>query len=241
MSLAQLNLIRLFDFYLAVVFLVSSSLRLRRYQSILALVRAVPGRWPRLLFLVKDHRTVFLTWTTVLPALSAFTLSVTHMLACRLVLPHADLSVADLGVYWQALPVIMILGAAMLGVDWYATFTFGKFDRKQMEKYFDQAEYWLRPWTAPVVRVFTLGYINPRKMVAVEVRKALIESSRLINTTLWWMTLQLGLRVAFGLSLWLTYFLGPGSTANSWKMPGPVAGNAWYDIATPAGVTEISC
>ena len=39
-----------------------------------------------------------------------------------------------------------------------------------LEKYFDQAEYWLRPWTAPVVRVFTFGYINPRQMVATEVR-----------------------------------------------------------------------
>src|SRR5262249_11865309 len=78
-------------------------------------------------------------------------------------------------------------------------------DRALMQKYFDQVEYWLRSWTAPVVRIFTLGYINPRKMLAVEVRKALLEASTLINSTFWWVSLQTGLRVAFGLVLWLTY------------------------------------
>jgi hypothetical protein len=55
------------------------------------------------------------------------------------------------------------------------------------------------------VRVFTLGYINPRRMVTLEVRKALVEASRLLNVTLWWVTAQVGLRAAFGLSLWLIY------------------------------------
>jgi hypothetical protein len=206
--LTDLNLIHLFDFYLAVLFLISSSLRLRQYRSILALVGAVPGRWPRLFNLVKGHGTIFMTWTTLLPAIMAFTLSVTHMLACRLVWPRANLTVADLGVHWHALPAVLLFGALMLGVDGYAAFNFGRIDRELMQKYFDQAEYWLRSWTAPVVRVFTLGYVNPRHMVAVEVRKALIQASRLINSTLWWISIQVSLRVAFGLSLWLTYFYG---------------------------------
>jgi hypothetical protein len=203
--LGHINLIRLFDFYLAVAFLVSTSLRVSRYLSIIALVRAVPGRWPHLFNLVKEHGTIFLSWTTVLPGILAFTLSVIHMAACRLVWPQANLTLGDLLVHWQALPIVLVLGGMMLGVDWYATFNFGSLDRELLQKYFDQAEYWLRSWTAPVVRIFTLGYINPRQMVTVEVRKALIEASRLINTTLWWVTVQVGLRVAFGLSLWLTF------------------------------------
>jgi hypothetical protein len=93
----------------------------------------------------------------------------------------------------------------MLAVDLYATFTVGEFDRNMMQKYLDQAEYWLRSWSAPVVRVFTLGFVNPRQMVAVEVRKALVEASRLINSTLWWGSAQVSLRVVYGLTLWLTY------------------------------------
>ena len=73
--------------------------------------------------------------------------------------------------------------------------------------YFDQAEYWLASKTAHVVRVFTLGYVNPRKMVVEEVRKALIDASNLLNTTLWWVSIQMSLRFGFGLSLWLAWAL----------------------------------
>src|SRR5438270_553196 len=56
--------------------------------------------------------------------------------------------------------------------------------------------------------LFTLGYVNPRKIVHAEVRKALVETSKLLNTTLWWVSLQVSLRVAFGLTLWLTWAMG---------------------------------
>jgi hypothetical protein len=206
--LSKLNLIHLFDFYLAVAFLLSTALPISQYRAILALVKAVPSRWPNLFRLVKQHSTIFLTWTTLLPGFLAFGLSVVHMLACRLVWPQANLTFAEVGTHWQALAAVALLGLAMLGVDGYGTFRVGEIDRPQMQKYFDQAEYWLRSWTAPVVRIFTLGYINPRKMVAVEVQKAMLEASKLINFTFWWLSVQTGLRVAFGLALWLTYALG---------------------------------
>ena len=64
--------------------------------------------------------------------------------------------------------------------------------------------------TAIVVRVFTFGFVNPRRLVTVEVRRALIDASRLLNTTLWWVIGQTGLRLAFGLALWLTWALTRG-------------------------------
>lgn len=206
--MSDLNLIRFFDFYLALAFLVSCFVRFRQYEAVVRLVRAVPGRWPKLFQLVKQHHTVFLTWSTLLPALLALALSLVHMLACRLIWPHAHLSLGELTGLWLALPIVAVAAAAMLGVDYYATFTVGEVDRNALEKYFDQAEYWLRSWAAPVVRVFTLGYVNPRKMVAVEVQKALVEASRLLNSSLWWVNVQVGLRIVFGLSLWLTWALG---------------------------------
>jgi hypothetical protein len=206
--ITNVNLIHLFDFYLAAAFLLSTALRVSQYRAILSLVKAVPGRWPNLFRLVKAHSTVFLTWSTLLPGFLAFGISITHMLACRLVWPQANLTVAEVMMFWQAVAAVVLLGLAMLAVDGYGTFRVGEFDRHQMQTYFDQAEYWLRSWTAPVVRIFTLGYINPRKMVAVEVQKAMLEASKLINATFWWVSLQTGLRVAFGLALWLTYALG---------------------------------
>jgi len=42
-------------------------------------------------------------------------------------------------------------------------------------------------------------------MVAEEVQKALVAVGEMINYNLWWMNVQVGLRFAFGLSLWLTW------------------------------------
>ena len=41
-----------------------------------------------------------------------------------------------------------------------------------------------------VVRFFTLGYVNPRQMVAAEVRGALVNASQVLNSSLWWMSVQ---------------------------------------------------
>ena len=104
-----------------------------------------------------------------------------------------------------AWPVLALFGLAMLAVDVYCTAVAGEVNRKETEKYFDDAEYWLRSWKAPVVHFFTLGRINPRQMVAAEVQKALLEASASINSSMWWVTAQVGLRIAFGLTLWVTY------------------------------------
>jgi hypothetical protein len=146
-----------------------------------------------------------MTWATILPGLLALGLSVVQLLASRLVWPHAGLTVGDVTQSWYAAAAVVLVGAAMVSFDVYGVVVVGQVDRPQMEKYFDQAEYWLRSHTAHVVRVVTLGFINPRQMVDTEVRKALTEASHMLNSTLWWVSIQLGLRVAFGLVIWLTW------------------------------------
>ena len=168
-GLLQLSLIRFFGFYLAVLFLLGTLVRVRQYRAFLNLVRAMPGRWPRLLKLVRQHGHIFLTWGTVMPL---------------------------------ALSLALVL-------DTYCCVVAGEVDQRGMEKYFDQAEYWLRSWTAPVVHFFTFGYVNPRQMVAAEVRTALVSASQLLNSTLWWVVAQTGLRILFGLALWGSYALEP--------------------------------
>jgi hypothetical protein len=202
-----LDLLRAFGFYLAMTFLVSLVLRVRQYEAVVRLVRAVPGRWPRLFDLVRRHHGVFLTWSTLLPALLALLLTVVHMAACRAFYPTAGLTFGRLTDLPAALTPVLLIGGLMIGFDLFVTFTAGQIDRGMLEKYFDQAEYWLRSWVAPVVHVFTLGKISPRRMVADEVAKALVEASRLLNSTLWWVVAQVGLRIAFGVALWLTVAL----------------------------------
>jgi len=42
-------------------------------------------------------------------------------------------------------------------------------------------------------------------MVAEEVEKALVMVSGMLNYSLWWTSLQIGLRFFFALALWLTW------------------------------------
>jgi hypothetical protein len=207
-GLWDLDLIRFFEFYLAFIFLVSTALRIHQYLAVAALLRAMPGRWPRLLHLIRQHHRVFRTWETFLPAGLALGLLLVHTLAIHLIWPHARLTVADLLRLRVALPIVGVLGVAMMGFDLYTMVRVSKIDRPQIEKYLDQAEYWLGSWTAPVVRVVTLGYVNPHKIVSQEVRKALVELNRMLNSTLWWVSTQTGLRIAYGLAVWLTWAFG---------------------------------
>ena len=211
-SLRDLSLIPFFDFYLATMFLLSAAQRVRQYLAVLGLVGGFPSRWPRLLGLVRQRRDLFLTGATVAPAALALALWLAHSLASRLVWPEAGrpphgLTLGRLAERPGAFAVVAAFGLGMLAVDVYFLVVVGRVDRAETEKYFDQAEYWLTSWAAPVVKAVTFGRINPRKMVAAEVEAALVSATRLLNATLWWTVLQAGLRVAFGLSLWGTYAL----------------------------------
>jgi hypothetical protein len=214
-DLWNLSLLHAFDFYLMFLFVAGTIRRIDQYRHFASLIFRLPGRWPRLLALVKEHRTVFLTWATVLPALLALLLSVVQLFASRLVWPQAGrpphgLTTARLVAYWPALLAALPLGLAMVGLDLYGLLFVGEIDRKELERHFDQAEYWLTSRASTAVRVFTFGFVNPRRMVAVEVRRALVSASQLLNTTLWWVIVQIVLRIAFGLSLWLTWALTLG-------------------------------
>jgi hypothetical protein len=209
--LLALHVIRLFNFYLILVFLVTTYARLRDYVKVLDLVRRVPGRWPRLFQLVKQHWNIFLTGNSFLPLLSSGGLVLGHTVLTRLVWPYADdyLTVERLVLHWPALLLVLPFTAAMIAFDVYGALSAEEIDTAMLAKYFDQAEFWLKAWTAPVVRVFTLGYVNPRQMVKAEVRIALTGASDLLNTTLWWMAWQAGVRIACGASLWVAYLLLP--------------------------------
>ena len=206
----HLNLIRFLDFLFAWMFFASLYRRFRQYQTIGQLVFAGPGRWPRLLQLIRHHRTVFITWKTLAPALLMLVAWMFQLVASRVVWPTAaapphGLEVQDLFEHWLTLLYIVPLGAAMLAFELWGLIVVGEIDRAEMEKYFDQAEYWLRSPAAHVVKMATFGYINPRKMVHEEVQKALVAASGMVNYNLWWISTQTALRFAFGLALWLTW------------------------------------
>jgi hypothetical protein len=204
-ELRDLNLIHFLTFYLMLVAVLGTYQRIEHYWKSAGLVLKGPGRWPHLFKLVKQHRTVFMTWATILPVILAVVLSVVQMFASFEVWPTASLTGGELLDHWLALVPACLTGLGMVCVDTYFIIRVPRVDHAMLEKHFDLAEYWLRSSTAHVLRVVTLGFINPRQMVDKEVRNALIITSRDLNVTMWWVTLQMGLRVAFGLTLWLTW------------------------------------
>lgn len=208
-SLWSLNLIHFLDFYFALMFFAGIYRRFGQYRSVAQLVFSGPKRWPKLLELVRQYRTIFWTWSMVLPALLALGLWLLQMAASRYVFSvgttEQPLTTERLIEYWPALLIVMPLGLVMAGFDAYTLYLVGQIDRELLEKYFDEAEYWLRSRTAHVIRIVSFGYLNPRRIVADEVEKALVQVGDMLNLTLWWVIVQMALRFAFALSLWTTW------------------------------------
>ena len=106
-----MNLIHLFNFYLAVAFLLSTYRRVGQYRAAGALVVAMPHRWPRLLKVIRRQGAIFLTWSTFKPALVALALLLVNAVLSNLVWPRARLTPADLLADWPFLPLLALTAA----------------------------------------------------------------------------------------------------------------------------------
>lgn len=205
----DLNLIHLFTFYLAAVFTISTVRRVRQYHAVAQLALAAPNRWPRVLQQLRGHWFMFLTWATLRPLAVALGLLVIQMVCSRLIWPTAHLTLRDLLIEWWMTPLVFAALVGMLAVDIYFMVRVGAIDRRETAAYLDEAEHWLTSWKGPVIQMVTLGYINPRQMVYVEVKRAIEEGRGLLHRTLWWVSAQAGLRTLYGLTLWIAWAVHP--------------------------------
>jgi hypothetical protein len=196
-----INLIRVFDFYVTLMFLISLVRRWDVYVNAVRLLIAVRMRWPKLIQRLSEHRSLILNRAFFRPALLALGLTLTQLVASRVVFPLAVLTGEQLQAEWWWILLILVPLVPMVLVDVYFVVRVGKFDHDETVKYFDQAETWLG-WKGPLVRTLTLGLVNPRRMVDEEVKKSLTEYQSTLQASLWWVSVQIGLRLAFGLTLW---------------------------------------
>jgi hypothetical protein len=204
--LLEVRPIRLFSFYLMAIFTISTLLRLNQYRTVVALVSRLHNRWPNLTRLVLAHRHILVNWTALRPQVFMLVLLVVNVLANRFIWPLSDnMRLNELLALWPMIPLLTLAGLGMLGLDLYNTFRVGQIDQKLLEGYFDQAEFWLRGWKAPVVNWLSLGYVNPRQIVTKEVSAALEKAAELLHSTALWVSAQTALRFLFGLLLWLSY------------------------------------
>jgi hypothetical protein len=203
--LDTLNLLDVFNYYLIVGFITSTAINVCRYRATLGLLCGFPSRWPKLLELVKKHRTIFLGWPTLLAIGLAFILMLSNSLAIRLIWTQAKVTFEQLWQHWLPLAAVLLAGGLMLLFDCKALFRVGHLYRAALEVNLDKAESWLKSWVAPAVRMVTFGFINPRKIVGVEVQRALAEANWVVIGGMWRLSLRTGMQFAVGLFLWLTW------------------------------------
>jgi hypothetical protein len=207
-ALRSLNLLAGLDYYLVLTFIVSIVMRYRQYRTLAGLLWSAPGRWPKLIQLLRQQRRVFFTWPTLVPVALTFLLMLVHLLAYNLIWPAARVTPADLWERWIGFLSAVFFGLGMLVLDYDACFNVWEFDRPDLERYLDQAEYWLRSWVSPAVSILTFGYFNPRKIVHEEALTALTNASMDMKRMMWRWSLQIAVRLAFGLTLWMTWLAG---------------------------------
>lgn len=199
------NLIRVFDFYLASMFLLSFARRYVVYWDALRLLVALRGRWPKLLDRLRQHHGVLVTREVIRPLLVALGLTVIQMICSRVIWPQAELTVREVEQSWWRLATVLVAAVPMVAVDVYFLVRVGRFDRTETEKYLDLAEHWLASWKTPLIRLGTLGYVNPDRMVEDELKKGLREIGATVGWASRWVAIQVACRVAFGLVIWLTW------------------------------------
>ena len=103
-----LNLIRVFDFYLAIMFIVSLVRRREVYWNAIRLLIAVRGRWPRLVQRLGEHSSLLLNWSFFRPAVLAMVLTILQMICSRVIWPDAVLLGSALQDEWWKLAVIVV-------------------------------------------------------------------------------------------------------------------------------------
>jgi len=204
MPAESLNLIRVFDFYLALMFVISLVRRWEVYWSAIRIMLAVRGRWPRLVQRLAEHQSLLLNWSFFRPVVLALLLTVVQMVCSRLIRPDAVLLGSDLENEWWKLAVILAPLAFMLGIDLFFVIRVSRFDHDETVKEFDRAESWLG-WKGPLVRALTLGYVNPHKQVNEELKKNLADLGSTVKSSMWWVSAQIAARVLFGLALWTVW------------------------------------
>lgn len=204
-AILNTNVIRLFDFYLLLMFVIGLLRRGTLYRDVVIVSFAAVTRQPNLVRRLSANRDVLLHWPTLRPVFIALFLMLAQFIMSRLIWPHANVTVQDLlNNWWQSLIVLLIF-APMFAVDVYFLIRVGQIDRTLAHEHLTRAEHWLTSWHAPAVKMITFGYVNPRKMVDEQLREGLSWFRGTMAWSMWWVTVQVGLRVMFGVTIWLIW------------------------------------
>lgn len=200
--LAQANLIRVFDFYLAAMFVLSLYRRFNVYVDTVQLAVSLRTKYPKLASLLKKHKNLFLSGDVLRPTAVVAGLMATQFLLSRVVYPQATITVGGVTEVWWRVLSLVCSTLPMVAVDSYFLVRVARIDRASAEEYLSKAEHWLNSWKGPLIRIVMFGFLNPREIVNSEVKKAMSNLSQTTRRTFWWIALQVGCRMGCGLTIW---------------------------------------
>ena len=140
--LAAANLIKLFDLYLVLMMLISLWRRRRVYADAVRLGWGTFHRRKKLLGRVRGQLNMLLTRSVVVPLGVVVLMTVVQWVCSRLIWPHAQVPLGEVGGTWWKLLLVLAAAVPMLGVDVYFLVRVAQFDRASTEAYLDYAERW---------------------------------------------------------------------------------------------------
>jgi len=131
-----MNLLRLFEFYLMAMFVISTMRRLELYRAVIQLVIALARRYQKLLGKVTQHSGAFLTMSIFIPMIGTLLLWLIQIILTRVVFPDAELLASNLSKRWWCWPAVIIPALLVVTIDTYFLIRVGKIDADETEKYF---------------------------------------------------------------------------------------------------------
>jgi hypothetical protein len=204
-ALLDANLIRLFDFYLLMMFVIGLLRRWAIYRDISILAGAAILRRPNIVKQLGANRDLLITRQILFPILMAVGLMAIQFVLSRLIWPTANITFRDESTSWWRVTLLILFFVPMLTVDVYFLVQVGRIDRTEAIKQLNRAEYWLTNWKGTAIKWATIGYVDPKKMVDNQLREGLTWFGSLVAWSMWWVVVQVALRVAFGLTVWLLW------------------------------------
>lgn len=202
---AKLNLLRLFEHYLLIVFLLSLAVRYQQYRSYLGFLWAVPEKWPSMYALIRKHTRVLLTWTMLIPAGIAFAIYAVHYVSLRWVWRESNVDLAQLSGHWEAALPLLLLGMAMLAFDLRSLLATSRVEFAEIEANLNKGEFALTSRTAKLVRFLSFRRLDASRIVEDRIADTMLSLRLVFLRQLRQQSFHTILRMAFGCLLWASW------------------------------------
>lgn len=205
-SLAQINLLGLFELYLFLTFILSAGIRFHHYRSNIKFLLHVPQKWPEMYAMIRENTGLFLRWTMIIPVSITLAVFLFYFLAYRLIWTEAVINWRELWTGPLSAIMLTAVGCAMLALDASALFSSSQWDYNLIERNLTRGESALNSRSLKVLRFLTFNRIDHKQIVQGRVRDSLSFVRLSLIDQLRRQSVHTAVRIAFGFLLWISWY-----------------------------------